>query len=43
MKRALLCFIILSFFLTGYGPGTDYRKLYREYIKSEEFSPVFTS
>lgn len=42
MKRGLLCFIILSFFLTGYGQGTDYRKLYREYIKSEEFNSKFT-
>jgi hypothetical protein len=38
MKRGLLCFIILSFFLTGYGQGTDYRKLYREYIKSDKFT-----
>jgi len=42
MKRGLLFFIILSFFLTGYGQGNDYKKLYREFIKSEEFSKNFT-
>ena len=42
MKRTLLFFITLFFLTTSYGQGNDYKKLYREYIKSEEFSKKFT-